>query len=145
MNSKEACSRETEGNIYPEVSPAITCQHVDTIANSRKMPVGHSGQQDRYYFPPPLTCFRYYEKQKIPANPYGSRDSWHKVSLLSRSIIIPSKEGIAIGTMISDPRPVEVRIGIRARMVVARSSGPGGCAVAPCAEPCPAPPAGFCR
>lgn len=30
-----------------------------------------------------LTCFRYYEKQKIPANPYSSKDSWRKVSFLT--------------------------------------------------------------
>ena len=32
---------------------------------------------------------------------------------------MPPKEGIAMGTMISDPRPVEVRIGINANTVVA--------------------------
>ncbi len=36
---------------------------------------------------------------------------------VSMAIIIPPKEGIAIGTIISDPRPVEVRIGIRARRI----------------------------
>ena len=34
---------------------------------------------------------------------------------------IPPKEGIAIGTMMSEPRPVEVRIGIKASMVVAEA------------------------
>ncbi len=32
--------------------------------------------------------------------------------------IIPPNEGIAIGTIISDPRPVEVRTGVNARIVV---------------------------
>lgn len=32
--------------------------------------------------------------------------------------IIPPKEGIAIGTMMSDPLPVDVSTGISARMVV---------------------------
>ena len=32
---------------------------------------------------------------------------------------MPPKEGIAIGTIISDPRPVEVKTGSKARMVVA--------------------------
>ena len=40
-------------------------------------------------------------------------------SIVSTSIVIPPNEGIAIGTIISDPRPVEVRTGIRARIVVA--------------------------
>ena len=32
---------------------------------------------------------------------------------------IPPKDGIAMGTMMSEPRPVDVMTGIRARMVVA--------------------------
>ena len=32
---------------------------------------------------------------------------------------MPPQEGIAIGTIISDPRPVEVKTGSKARMVVA--------------------------
>jgi hypothetical protein len=40
-------------------------------------------------------------------------------SIVSISIVIPPKEGIAIGTIISEPRPVEVKTGISARMVVA--------------------------
>ena len=40
-------------------------------------------------------------------------------SIVSISIVIPPKEGIAIGTIISEPRPVEVRTGINARIVVA--------------------------
>ncbi len=32
---------------------------------------------------------------------------------------MPPKEGMAMGTMMSEPRPVEVRMGSRARMVVA--------------------------
>lgn len=40
-------------------------------------------------------------------------------SIVSISIVIPPKEGIAIGTIISEPRPVEVRTGISARIVVA--------------------------
>jgi len=34
-------------------------------------------------------------------------------------MVIPPKEGMAIGTMTSEPRPVEVSTGISARMVVA--------------------------
>ena len=37
--------------------------------------------------------------------------------------IIPPKDGIAIGTMMSEPRPVEVRTGIKARSVVAGIPG----------------------
>ncbi len=40
-------------------------------------------------------------------------------SIVRISIVIPPKDGIAIGTMTSDPRPVDVRMGRRARMVVA--------------------------
>ena len=35
------------------------------------------------------------------------------------SMVMPPTEGMAMGTMMSEPRPVEVRMGIRARIVVA--------------------------
>ena len=38
--------------------------------------------------------------------------------MVTISIAIPPKLGMAIGTIISEPRPVEVRTGSRARMVV---------------------------
>ena len=37
----------------------------------------------------------------------------------SRTTSMPPKEGIAIGTMTSEPLPVEVSTGMRARIVVA--------------------------
>ncbi len=43
-------------------------------------------------------------------------------SIVSISIVIGPNDGIAIRTMTSEPRPVEVRIGKRASMVVAASS-----------------------
>ena len=38
--------------------------------------------------------------------------------VLMTTTSMPPKEGIAMGTMISDPRPVEVRMGINAKTVV---------------------------
>ena len=40
-------------------------------------------------------------------------------SIETRLMAIPPKEGIAIGTIISEPLPVDVKTGIRARKVVA--------------------------
>ncbi len=39
--------------------------------------------------------------------------------MLTTASNIPPKEGIAIGTIMSEPLPVEVRTGISAKMVVA--------------------------
>jgi hypothetical protein len=41
------------------------------------------------------------------------------MSIVSTSIVIPPKDGMAIGIIISAPRPVAVNTGISARMVVA--------------------------
>ncbi len=40
-------------------------------------------------------------------------------SIVSTSIVMPPNDGIAIGTLMSAPRPVDVRTGISANMVVA--------------------------
>ena len=41
------------------------------------------------------------------------------INIVITAKTIPPNEGIAIGTIISEPRPVEVRTGINARIVVA--------------------------
>jgi hypothetical protein len=41
------------------------------------------------------------------------------MSIVSISIVIPPKDGIAIGTIMSLPRPVDVNTGISASIVVA--------------------------
>ena len=40
-------------------------------------------------------------------------------SMVMTSMVIPPNEGMAIGTMMSEPRPFDVRMGSRARIVVA--------------------------
>ena len=41
------------------------------------------------------------------------------MSMVMSSMSMPPKAGMAMGIMMSEPRPVEVRTGSRARMVVA--------------------------
>ena len=40
------------------------------------------------------------------------------INMVIRTISMPPKDGMAMGTMMSEPRPVEARTGTRARIVV---------------------------
>jgi len=53
---------------------------------------------------------------------FASDDAQYRtgtISMVIISMVMPPNEGIAIGTMMSDPRPFDVRTGSNARMVVA--------------------------
>ena len=66
-----------------------------------------------------LITINYMPLSSLSLTSFKREYSTGTTSIVTTSIIIPPTEGIAMGTIMSDPLPIEVRTGINASTVVA--------------------------